>query len=112
MLESGEKVEDLLKLSPEAILLRWANHQLERAGAPRRINNFTNDISDSEAYTHLLVHSVEKREIHSHRKIFREINSLVTYLANNVAFTKFLSKMRERESPTVWKLRKFSLTLF
>jgi len=55
MLESGEKVEDLLKLSPEAILLRWANHQLERAGAPRRINNFTNDISDSEAYTHLLV---------------------------------------------------------
>ena len=68
MLESGEKVEDLLKLSPEAILLRWANHQLERAGAPRRINNFTNDISDSEAYTHLLVHSVEKRQTHSHRK--------------------------------------------
>jgi len=50
----GEKVEDLMKLSPEAILLRWANHQLERSGAPKRINNFTNDISDSEAYTHLL----------------------------------------------------------
>lgn len=43
-----------MKLSPEAILLRWVNHQLERAGAPKRINNFTSDISDSEAYTHLL----------------------------------------------------------
>ena len=54
LLDGGEKVEDLMKLSPEAILLRWVNHQLERAGAPRRIHNFTNDISDSEAYTHLL----------------------------------------------------------
>ena len=43
-----------MKLSPEAILLRWVNHQLERAGVPRRINNLTNDIVDSEAYTHLL----------------------------------------------------------
>lgn len=54
LLDGGEKVEDLMKLSPEAILLRWVNHQLERSGAPRRIHNFTNDISDSEAYTHLL----------------------------------------------------------
>lgn len=54
LLDGGEKVEDLMKLSPEAILLRWVNHQLELSGAPRRINNFTNDISDSEAYTHLL----------------------------------------------------------
>ena len=29
-----------------------------------------------------LPHSVEKREILSHRKIFREINSLVTFLVN------------------------------
>ena len=27
-------------------------------------------------------HSVEKREIHSHQEIFRQINSLVTYLVN------------------------------
>ena len=58
----GEKVEDLMKLSPEAILLRWANHQLERSGAPKRINNFTNDISDSEAYTHLL-YQIGKKNI-------------------------------------------------
>jgi plastin-3 len=54
LLDGGEKIEDLMKLSPEAILLRWVNHQLERAGAPKRIHNFTSDIADSEAYTHLL----------------------------------------------------------
>jgi plastin-3 len=54
LLDGDEKIEDLMKLSPEAILLRWVNHQLEQAGAPKRINNFTSDISDSEAYTHLL----------------------------------------------------------
>ena len=54
LLDGGEKIEDLMKLSPEAILLRWVNHQLERAGVQRKIHNFTNDISDSEVYTHLL----------------------------------------------------------
>ena len=37
-----------MKLSPEAILLRWVNHQLERSGTHRRCNNFTSDITDSE----------------------------------------------------------------
>lgn len=35
---------DLMKLSPESILLRWVNYHLERAGVPRRITNFTSDI--------------------------------------------------------------------
>lgn len=35
---------DLMKLSPENILLRWVNYHLERAGVPRRISNFTSDI--------------------------------------------------------------------
>lgn len=43
-----------MKLSSEAILLRWVNHHLDRAGVNRRCNNFTNDIKDSEIYTHLL----------------------------------------------------------
>jgi len=54
LLEGGEQLESLMKMSPEAILLRWVNHQLERAGVPTRIQNFTSDIKDSEAYTHLL----------------------------------------------------------
>jgi len=54
LLEGGEQLESLMKMSPEAILLRWVNYQLERAGAPNRITNFTSDIKDSEAYTYLL----------------------------------------------------------
>ncbi|KAF6216996.1 hypothetical protein GE061_001348 [Apolygus lucorum] len=54
LLSNGEHIEDLMKLSPEAILLRWVNHHLEQAGVPRRCNNFQNDIVDSEVYSHLL----------------------------------------------------------
>lgn len=54
LLTDEEKIEDLLKLSPEAILLRWVNYQLEKSGTNRRINNFQGDITDSEVYTYLL----------------------------------------------------------
>eukprot|EP00096_Caligus_rogercresseyi_P001931 TRINITY_DN1343_c0_g1_i1.p1 TRINITY_DN1343_c0_g1~~TRINITY_DN1343_c0_g1_i1.p1 ORF type:complete len:625 (+),score=143.30 TRINITY_DN1343_c0_g1_i1:96-1970(+) len=50
----GESAEDFLKMSPEQILLRWVNFHLERAGSDRRVNNFSKDIRDSEAYSHLL----------------------------------------------------------
>ena len=30
LLEEGEDINELLKLSPEEILLRWANYQLEK----------------------------------------------------------------------------------
>ncbi|KAG5673573.1 hypothetical protein PVAND_003611 [Polypedilum vanderplanki] len=54
LINDDERLEDLMKLSPEAILLRWVNHHLERAGIQRRCNNFTTDISDSEIYSYLL----------------------------------------------------------
>merc|ERR1712241_839683 len=50
----GETLADLMKMSPEEILLRWVNHQLEKAGSNRRIRNFHEDIKDSEIYTELL----------------------------------------------------------
>ena len=37
-------MEDLMKLSPEELLLRWFNYHLERAGHPRRVTNFSDDI--------------------------------------------------------------------
>uniref|UniRef100_A0A6Q2XVC5 Plastin-2 n=1 Tax=Esox lucius TaxID=8010 RepID=A0A6Q2XVC5_ESOLU len=43
LLRDGESLEDLMKLSPEELLLRWANYQLEEAGCPK-INNFSSDI--------------------------------------------------------------------
>jgi len=54
LLEPGETIEDLLKLSPEQILLRWFNYHLKKSGSPKRVNNFSGDIKDSEAYTILL----------------------------------------------------------
>ncbi|CAF0873678.1 unnamed protein product [Adineta ricciae] len=55
LLRDGETAEHLLKLSPEDLLLRWFNYQLQRSqykGKP--VSNFSNDIKDSEAYTYLL----------------------------------------------------------
>jgi len=54
LLYDGEKLEDLMKMSPEAILLRWVNHHLEKAGVSRRCTNFQSDITDSEIYSYLL----------------------------------------------------------
>ncbi|XP_073834434.1 plastin-2 fimbrin isoform X1 [Musca autumnalis] len=54
LLFDNERLEDLMKMSPEAILLRWVNHHLERAGISRRCTNFQSDIVDSEVYSHLL----------------------------------------------------------
>ncbi|XP_076119062.1 plastin-2 [Alosa pseudoharengus] len=53
LLRDGESLEDLMKLSPEELLLRWANYHLEEAGCPR-INNFSSDIKDSKAYYNIL----------------------------------------------------------
>ncbi|KXS14188.1 hypothetical protein M427DRAFT_57940 [Gonapodya prolifera JEL478] len=54
LLEPGETLEQFLKLPAEQILLRWCNYHLSRAGSSKRVNNFTNDIKDSEAYTIIL----------------------------------------------------------
>ncbi|GFO49374.1 plastin-3 [Plakobranchus ocellatus] len=63
LLEEGETLEDLQKLSPEQILLRWVNYHLRNAGQDRRINNFSDDIKDSEVYTYLL-HQIAPKESH------------------------------------------------
>ncbi|XP_010769725.1 plastin-2 [Notothenia coriiceps] len=53
LLRDGESLEDLMKLSPEELLLRWANFHLEEAGCSK-INNFSSDIKDSKAYYNIL----------------------------------------------------------
>lgn len=54
LLMEGETIEDLMRLSPEQILLRWVNYHLARSSTEKRIHNFGEDIKDSEAYVHLL----------------------------------------------------------
>ena len=54
LLNDGEELSDLLKLSPEQILIRWVNYHLKEAKSDRRIANFSSDIKDSVVYTTLL----------------------------------------------------------
>jgi len=54
LLEEGEDLEDLLRLPPEQLLLRWFNYHLKNAGSKRRVTNFSGDVKDSECYTTLL----------------------------------------------------------
>ncbi|KAK3753038.1 hypothetical protein QZH41_014994 [Actinostola sp. cb2023] len=54
LLREGEDFSVLHKMSPEELLIRWVNYHLEQAGSGRRINNFSGDIEDSEAYSILL----------------------------------------------------------
>ena len=52
--EDKEEVEELLTFGPEDLLKRWFNHHLGKAGHPNKLNNFSEDVKDSEKYTILL----------------------------------------------------------
>lgn len=43
LLSDGEELEQLMKLSPEDLLLRWVNYHLNNAGW-KKISNFSQDI--------------------------------------------------------------------
>ncbi|OXU28618.1 hypothetical protein TSAR_010923 [Trichomalopsis sarcophagae] len=75
LLQDGERIEDLLRLSPEEILLRWVNHHLENAGIGRRCNNFYSDITDSEIYSHL-IHQIAPKEAGVSLEALMESNHL------------------------------------
>ena len=57
LVKDDETIEELLRLPPEAILLRWFNYQLQEAGHVRQVANFSSDISDAENYS-VLLHQV------------------------------------------------------
>eukprot|EP00953_Heterococcus_sp_UTEX-ZZ885_P035425 18293-Heterococcus_DN1.PRE.4 len=54
LLTEEEELEDLLALQPEAILLRWFNHHLEKSKCTKRVHNFGKDLADGEALSALL----------------------------------------------------------
>jgi plastin-3 len=63
LLRDGENKEDLLKLSKEALLLRWFNYHLSRSGySGKEIKNFSGDIKDSVAYVYLL-HQISPKNV-------------------------------------------------
>lgn len=54
LLEDGEDINDLLKLPPDQLLLRWINYHLKQAGHNKKVTNWSGDVKDSVAYTILL----------------------------------------------------------
>jgi len=72
LLEPGEEIGDLLKLSPEQILLRWFNYHLKGAGWNRKVHNFSGDIKDAENYTVLLAQIAPQ---HCNRNPLQESNT-------------------------------------
>lgn len=52
--EEGETLEDLMKLPPETILIRWVNFHLAKNNQSRRIKNLGKDTADSFAMFHVL----------------------------------------------------------
>jgi len=54
LLEEGESMQDLLKLHPELLLLRWLNYHLRKGKSSRVVKNFGSDLADSEVYSVVL----------------------------------------------------------
>lgn len=54
LLKEDEKIDDILNLSPDVILLRWVNYHLNNSNCGRKITNLSKDIKDSVCYIHLL----------------------------------------------------------
>lgn len=52
--ENDEQMEDLLKLKPENILIRWINFHLKAAGQDMRVTNLGSDIKDSKALLYVM----------------------------------------------------------
>eukprot|EP00966_Prymnesium_polylepis_P041161 954945-Prymnesium_polylepis.1 len=44
LLQEGETLEQLLRLPPEKLLMRWFNHHLEQSGCSRRLRNWGPDL--------------------------------------------------------------------
>lgn len=52
--EGSETLASLAQLKSEALLTRWFNYHLRRAGHARRVSNFGADIADGELYAVLM----------------------------------------------------------
>ena len=52
--EENEELTDLMKLTPETILIRWINFHLKKQGVDKKITNLGGDLKDSTAILYVL----------------------------------------------------------
>ena len=55
LLNPGEQLSDILKISPKQLLLIWFNYHLKAAGYEKKITNFSGDAKDSENNTKIII---------------------------------------------------------
>ncbi|XP_037589442.1 plastin-3 [Cebus imitator] len=126
LLRDGETLEELMKLSPEELLLRWANFHLENSGW-QKINNFSadiklidfsNSVKDSKAYFHLLNQIAPKGQKEGEPRIDINmsgfnvsiaalLNSTILqnycqFLINTIIFTILTGETREERTFRNW----------
>ncbi|KAJ5069438.1 plastin-3 [Anaeramoeba ignava] len=93
LLEEGETLDDLMKLSPDQILLRWMNYHLKKANSPKRVRNFASDIRDSEAYT-IILHQLMPNKCNLKPLQESDLRQRAEYMlqnADNIGCRKFVS---------------------
>ncbi|KAL1209655.1 Fimbrin-3 [Cardamine amara subsp. amara] len=54
LMEDSEDIEELLRLPPEKVLLKWMNFHLKKGGYKKAVGNFSSDLKDAQAYAYLL----------------------------------------------------------
>ena len=96
------------------LCLRWNHMKVAFSGLVATIYRFTKNVEskivttvweflNGQNWFHVKFewqeHSVEKREILSHQKTFRQITSFSNLFSKTITYTKYLPKMSEREFP-------------
>jgi len=54
LLSRGEDAKAFSNLDPDKVILRWFNHNLQKAGHNRQVNNFGSDLQDGQNYLVLM----------------------------------------------------------
>jgi plastin-1 len=59
--EKGESLDDVYKLLPEKLIIRWLNFQLTKAGVSQKIVDMGKDLQSGELYLHVL-HQIDPKK--------------------------------------------------
>lgn len=94
LVEANESLATLAQLRSDALLNRWLNFHLKRAGATRRAANLSKDLADSELYM-LLMHQIAPRKV-SHEDVDQVLQMAGDSLENKICRAEKVLECAER----------------